>query len=207
MPRLVGGSAGGRHIKAPPGGGVRPATARARKSLFDYLAQVTPGARTLDLYCGSGGLGLEALSRGAAGAWFVDSGRHSIETVRDNAARLGFADCCHYARRDVFAFLHGLAEQGAPQFDLIFAAPPYRIAEPARILEAIAAAAAAAPGASVCLEFSRHTPSPHSQDFRLDRRREYGETVIEVWDRLAARGEAAPDAASSAAETPSGAQL
>jgi len=181
MPKIVGGSAHGRHIKSPAYG-VRPATARARKALFDHLAGLIPGARVLDLYSGSGGLGLEALSRGAAEAWFVDKSQRSIRIARENAERLGFSDRSRFAQRDVFAFLKHFAGYDTASFDLIFAAPPYRIAEPARILEVIAISPAISPGAAVCLEYARHTPAPKHPHFQLDRRREYGETVVEIWD-------------------------
>jgi 16S rRNA (guanine966-N2)-methyltransferase len=181
MPRIISGLARGRHIKAPSKG-VRPATARARTALFDYLAGFITGARVLDLYSGSGGLGLEALSRGAAEAWFVDSSRHAVEIARENADRLGFGDACHFARREVFGFLRNCSEYQAGRFDLIFAAPPYRSAQPQKILDLCADSGILAPEAAVCLEYSRHTPGPNPVGFRLDRRRVFGETVIEVWD-------------------------
>ncbi len=180
MPRIVGGSAKGRLIKSPPGE-VRPATARARKALFDYLAQALPGATVLDLYCGSGGLGLEALSRGAAEAWFVDCSAQSIQTARMNARTLKLDDRAHFTQQDTIQFLQRLKAKPIGPFSLIFAAPPYRIAEPERILETIATAEAVAPNGAVCLEYSRHTPHPASDLFHLNRRRIYGETVIEVW--------------------------
>jgi 16S rRNA (guanine966-N2)-methyltransferase len=156
--------------------------ARARKSLFDHLAGFLPDARVLDLFCGSGGLGLEALSRGAASAWFVDLSARSIDTARENAGVLGFSDRTRFIRKDVFRLLRNFHEISTEKFDLIFAAPPYRIAEPQKILDHIAGAGLLDIGGAVCLEYARHTPAPHSKHFILDRRKVYGETVIEVWD-------------------------
>ena len=181
MPKIVGGLARGRHIKSPACG-VRPATARARKALFDHLAAFTPGARVLDLYCGSGGLGLEALSRGAAEAWFVDASPRALSIAEENAERLGLDSQTHFAKRDVMSFLKHFSDYETSPFDLVFAAPPYKIANPARILEAAANSRALAKGAAMCLEYPRHTAAPQHPGFTLDRRRIYGETVIEVWD-------------------------
>lgn len=189
MPRIVGGVAKGHRLKIPRRD-VRPATARARKALFDYLAQVIPDARLLDLYCGSGGLGLEALSRGAESVCFVDISLKVINVVRDNARALGFWEQSSFEIREVFRYLHNRPPEAIGAFDIVMAAPPYRIAEPAQLLDAIDEAAVLAPGGIVCLEYSRHTPAPTASFFRQARRRVYGETVIEVWDSPNGEGEA-----------------
>lgn len=181
MPKIVGGKARGRQIKTPPGK-VRPATARVRKAIFDYLSGFIPGARVLDLYCGSGGLGLEALSRSAVEAWFVDLSERSIDVARQNAVTLGMDEQTRFICKDVFRFLRMAAEMETGSFDLIFAAPPYRIARPKQILESIATAQIMAAEGVVCLEYSRHNDSPVSSHFTLDRRKVYGETIIDVWD-------------------------
>jgi len=186
LPRIVGGTAKGRRLRSPAGG-VRPATARARQALFDYLMQMIPEARVLDLYCGSGGLGLEALSRGAASAHFVDIAHKSIRYTYDNVCRLGFEGRASYTCRDVFRFLHQFQPEGFEPFDIIFATPPYKVAQPQRIIEEIAAAGALLPGGLVCLEYSRHTAPPVESLLELIRRRKYGETVIEVWERKSER--------------------
>ena len=181
MLKILSGKARGRQIKSPPGK-VRPATARVRKAIFDYLSGFIPDARVLDLYCGSGGLGLEALSRGACEAWFVDLSERSINVAKQNAVSLGLNEQTRFICKDVFRFLRMSAELEASSFDLIFAAPPYRIARPKQILESIADAQIIAPNGAVCLEYSRHNDSPESSHFTLDRRKIYGETVIDVWD-------------------------
>jgi len=152
--------------------------------LFDYLAAVIPGSRVLDLYAGSGGLGLEAVSRGAELALFVDAARSSIEVARENARALGFLDRCRFIRDDVFRFLNRCREAPVGRFDVVFAAPPYRIAQPDRMLAAVDLSEILEPSGVVCLEFARHTagPQPDDRRFSLARRRVYGETVLEVWD-------------------------
>ncbi|MCF7811670.1 16S rRNA (guanine(966)-N(2))-methyltransferase RsmD [bacterium] len=182
MPKIVGGSARGRIIKQPPGK-VRPATARARKSMFDYLAEFIKGARVLDLYCGSGGLGLEALSRGAKGALFVDLSERSISTARDNARMLGFWDQSEFICKDVFRFLRQESrETTLDKFDMIFASPPYKISEPKQLLDQIFESGLLDENGSICLEYSKHTEHPDSKYFTLDRRKIYGETVVDIWD-------------------------
>ncbi len=181
MLKIVGGKARGRQIKTPPGK-IRPATARVRKAIFDYLSGFIHGARVLDLYCGSGGLGLEALSRGAVEAWFVDLSERSIDVAKQNAVTLDMDEQTRFICKDVFRFLRKSVEMETGSFDLIFAAPPYRIAKPKQILESIADAQIIAPDGAVCLEYSRHNDSPESSHFTLDRRKIYGETIIDVWD-------------------------
>ncbi|MBM3330015.1 MAG: 16S rRNA (guanine(966)-N(2))-methyltransferase RsmD [Calditrichaeota bacterium] len=186
MPRIVGGAAKGRRLKAPHDG-VRPATARARQALFDYLAQVIPGANVLDLYCGSGGLGIEALSRGAAHVHFVDISHKSLHYARENVALCGFDDRAWFTLKDVYRFLHQCREEGTGPFDLIFAAPPYRQAEPERILDEVVASEVLNTGGLICLEYSRHTAAPRMEEsspLTLDRRKVYGESVVEVWERV-----------------------
>ncbi len=182
MPRIISGDAKGRRLKIPPGD-VRPATARARTALFDYLSLIIPGSNTLDLYCGSGGLGIEALSRGANSCLFVDLSPKVINVVRDNVRMCGYWDKSAFEIRDVFRFLHNRPEVTVGAFDVILAAPPYKIAEPLRLLEAIDSSGIVADGGIICIEYSRHTMAPNPSFFTLARRKIYGETVIEVWDK------------------------
>jgi 16S rRNA (guanine966-N2)-methyltransferase len=91
--RIIGGRVGGRTLKAPRGARTRPTSDKVREAIFNILAaRMDPPARVLDLYCGSGALGLEALSRGAGAAVLVDDDRDACDLVRDNARALGFAD-------------------------------------------------------------------------------------------------------------------
>lgn len=117
--RIISGSARGLVLRVPKGE-VRPTTDRVREALFSILGARVEGARVLDLFCGSGALALEALSRGAASARLVDKAASSCRTASENARRLGFSnasvtncDCMQFVNR----------ERGA--YDLIFADPPY----------------------------------------------------------------------------------
>jgi 16S rRNA (guanine966-N2)-methyltransferase len=125
--RVVAGALGGRRLEAPKKAGVRPTADRVREAIFSILGPVE-GARVLDLYAGSGALGLEALSRGAAEATFVDDDPRAVATVRRNLRMLGVTAGVH--RRDALAFLRS----AAGPYDLVFCDPPYscaaRLGEP-----------------------------------------------------------------------------
>jgi 16S rRNA (guanine966-N2)-methyltransferase len=119
--RVVAGRYRSRPLKAPPGRDTRPTADRVREALFSILSPAaTDGARVLDLYAGSGALGIEALSRGAASATFVESDRRAAATIEANLEALGAAG--EVVVRDALRWLEGAA--GA-SFDLVFADPPY----------------------------------------------------------------------------------
>ena len=118
--RVIAGEAGGRPLKAPPEG-VRPTMDRVKAAIFSSLGDLVPGARVLDLFAGSGAMGIEALSRGAASATFVDSNDRCIRCIRENLQRAGSSGSVQCM--DVFQFLELYA--GEEMFDLIFADPPY----------------------------------------------------------------------------------
>jgi 16S rRNA (guanine966-N2)-methyltransferase len=118
--RIVAGTCGGRRIETPPGRSTRPTSDRVREALFSILGPAAvEGADVLDLFAGSGALGIEALSRGAASATFVESDARAAATIRRNLDSLGLEGRVH--KRDAFAWL-AAADDG---FDLVFADPPY----------------------------------------------------------------------------------
>ncbi len=123
--RVVAGLHRGRRIRVPAGGATRPTADRVREALFSILGDVS-ALRVLDLFAGSGALGIEALSRGAAQAVFVDSGARSAAAIRANLATLGLAG--EVRRSDALAFLADAA--GGLRFDLVFCDPPYDAAGP-----------------------------------------------------------------------------
>jgi 16S rRNA (guanine966-N2)-methyltransferase len=123
MPRIIGGSGKGRRLKAPPGDATRPTGARVRQTLFDILAASIPGGRFLDAFAGSGGVGLEALSRGARRVVLVDESRAAIDAVRANLVLIGTAGA-EVIQKDARAALHALRDRGE-RFDVIYLDPPY----------------------------------------------------------------------------------
>lgn len=132
--RIVAGSLRGSRLAVPERPGLRPTPDRVRETLFNWLAPVVAGARCLDLYAGTGALGLEALSRGAAGCVFVERDRGLGELLRGNLARLKVAGA-EVVDDDAFGFL---ARTPREPFDLVFLDPPFEAglwAESARRLE------------------------------------------------------------------------
>lgn len=122
--RIIAGKFRGRRLQSPSGRHTRPTTDRVREAVFDLLATRTSvrDAHVLDLFCGTGAFGLEALSRGAAEAVFVDSARDALRTAAANAGTLGIEAQCRFLQRDGMRYLKS---PSTPSFDLIFADPPY----------------------------------------------------------------------------------
>ncbi|MBB5911655.1 16S rRNA (guanine966-N2)-methyltransferase [Nocardia transvalensis] len=179
MTRIVSGVAGGRRLRVP-GAGTRPTSDRVREALFNALAARMDfeGVRVLDLYAGSGALGLEALSRGAAHALLVESDRKAAAVVRGNIAELGLPG----AELRVGAVGSVLSGTPATPYDLVFSDPPYAVegAEVAADLTALAGNGWLAEDALVVVE--RPTRSPEivwPPAFSVLKARRYGETRIE----------------------------
>ncbi len=121
MTRIIAGDRKGLHLHDPKGWAIRPTTDRTKEWIFSVLYDVTE-AQVLDLFCGAGNLGLEALSRGAAGCTFVDNSEQAIHLLRKNLHRTNYEREATVRKQDVLKYL---ATQTA-SFDLIFADPPYR---------------------------------------------------------------------------------
>jgi 16S rRNA (guanine966-N2)-methyltransferase len=172
--RIVAGRLGGRRFAAPAGDATRPTSDRVREALFSVLGPIDE-ARVLDLFAGSGALGLEALSRGAAEATFVDSGQAAVKTIRANVAALGVD--AEIRRQDARSFLRNAAA-GQRAYDLVFLDPPYRLAarlgaELSPLLQAVLA-----PGARVVGESDRRAPLALALPVTDERR--YGDTLITI---------------------------
>jgi 16S rRNA (guanine966-N2)-methyltransferase len=120
--RVIAGSAKGRTLAAPRGGATRPATDRIRETLFAILEPVLEDARVLDLFAGAGTLGIEALSRGAASATFVERSAEALKTLRKNIAATGFGDHAQVIGANVLGFLE---QTTAGPYDVVFLDPPF----------------------------------------------------------------------------------
>lgn len=131
----MAGRLGGRYIEAPPGRGTRPTAERVREAWFSALGERVRDAAVVDLFAGSGALGIEALSRGARSAHFVEADRRAAEVLRANLRRMGVEDRARLTRRDVFAYLAD-ERTGGGRFDLALADPPYGTDDAVRLVEA-----------------------------------------------------------------------
>jgi 16S rRNA (guanine966-N2)-methyltransferase len=173
--RVVAGRYGGRRLVAPPGTATRPTSDRVREALFSVLGAAVQGARVLDLYAGSGALGIEALSRGAASAVFVDRSPRAVAAIRANLEALHIE--AEVRRMEARAALR-TAPAHADAYDLVFLDPPYRRAgELGRELSE-ALPAVLAPGARVVSESDRREPL--ELELPLVDERRYGDTVIRI---------------------------
>ncbi len=174
--RVIAGRWGGRRLQAPRGDATRPTSDRVREALFSVLADRVEGALVLDLFAGSGALGIEALSRGAAEATFVDSAPAAIRALKANLDALG-ADA-EVRRGDARRFL-GSASVAGRHYDLVFLDPPYRLT--GRLGGELAAAlpAVLAPGAAVVVESDHRSPLDLEELPLIDERR-YGDTLIRI---------------------------
>ena len=178
---MTGGIFGGRTLRAPAGRGVRPTTDRVREATFARLGALG-GARVLDLYAGTGALGIEALSRGAANVVFVERARASLDALRRNLAALGLGESVRIVARDVAAAVADLGRAGE-LFDLVLLDPPYETGEDERTLRAVVTARILAPGALLVVERSRRHALPPISGLALQDERRYGDTIV---SRLAA---------------------
>jgi len=179
--RVIAGTARGTRLARVPAG-VRPVSDRAREGLFSSLGDLIEGARVLDLYAGTGALGIEALSRGAAEAVFVDRSPPALAALRENLARTGLDGRVGVERSDVQRFLE--REPGPPGFDLVFLDPPYEAGQTE--LDPVLALLDAKPllreGFTVVLSRgSRSSNSVIPLHWLVARRLSYGDSVVTLF--------------------------
>jgi 16S rRNA (guanine966-N2)-methyltransferase len=174
--RVIAGLYGGRTLVAPRGRATRPTGDRVREALFSILGSVD-GARVLDLFAGSGALGIEALSRGAAETTFVDSSAGAIAAIRRNLESIDAT--AEVRRQRASAFLEQ-ARNDARQYDLVFLDPPYQAAGGLGRTLSTALPPVLAPGARVVTESDRRAVLQLELPL-LDERR-YGDTLIRIHD-------------------------
>lgn len=178
--RIVAGTAKGRALEGPKPTSrhIRPTADRVRETLFNILGQWLDGHAVLDLYAGTGALGLEALSRGAGKAVLVDQDREALGLCRQNTDHLGFTAQAEILSLPVARAVETLGKRGT-KFDLIFADPPYAARVVEGVLEQVARAGVLAPGGTVIVEHDKREPAPESHEgfSRVDERR-FGDTVV-----------------------------
>jgi len=177
--RVVAGRFGGRRLSAPPGRGTRPTSDRVREALFSRLEHldVLSGARVLDLYAGSGALGLEAASRGARSVLLVDADRNAAKVARGNAAVVGLPGVV--VREDTVERVLLAGPGGGGRVDLVFLDPPYDLSEDTLgdALALLVGHGWLAPEALVVVERSSRSPEPRwSEGLAPAGERRYGET-------------------------------
>ena len=187
MARVIAGEAGGRRLAVPAGRDTRPTSDRAREGLFATVSSILgalAGARVLDLYAGSGAVGLEALSRGAAQVLLVESGAPAARVIRQNIGAIGLPGAAVIADRVERVVARGPDQAPSPaggRYDVVFADPPYAMADEdvTRMLARLADGEWLAPGALVIVErATRSGPVRWPDGFVPDRARKYGEATF-----------------------------
>jgi 16S rRNA (guanine966-N2)-methyltransferase len=184
--RIVAGTLGGRRLSAPAGQQTRPTSERVREALFSTIESMIDlaGARFADLYAGSGAVGLEAASRGAAAVLLVESDARAARVLRQNIAVLGLGDTCRLSTAKVDT---AVASPPAEPFDVVFADPPYRVPddEIATMLAGLVANAWLTDDAVVVVERDGRSAEPRWPDgVTPERGRRYGDTALWYGRRL-----------------------
>jgi 16S rRNA (guanine966-N2)-methyltransferase len=182
--RITGGIYRSRSLRAPAGTATRPTSDRVREALFGSLTarNAVAGARVLDLYAGTGALGLEALSRGAAHATFVESSREALSALRSNVTALGLEGQTLVVAASVDRAVGRLARRGP--FDLVVADPPWALVESGeapRLVADLVGAGVLAPQALLVLEHSSRTRAPAMAGAVLEEERRYGDTALAIY--------------------------
>jgi 16S rRNA (guanine966-N2)-methyltransferase len=183
--RVIAGTAKGRRLKMVPGVGTRPITDRVKEALFGILGTDVEGAAVLDLFAGTGGVGIEALSRGAARATFVENDRLAIKTIEDNLRATGLSQRARVVRTDAFIYLRN---DPRDSFDYVHIAPPQSASLWAETLQALDARPGWVnpDGVAVAQIHPREFAELPLQNFGLVDQRRYGSTLLCFYER---RGE------------------
>ena len=176
--RIVGGTLGGRVLRAPAGHSTRPTSEKVREAIFNILPDVG-GARVLDIFAGSGAMGIEALSRGAVHATFIDRDKTALKVLRGNLAELGLEDRATIIAQDAIA---AVRREPAEPWRFVFVDPPYASDLATRAVLALPTASLA-PDAWIVIEHDRRHAPPEALGslLRTDERR-YGDTLVSFYE-------------------------
>ena len=177
--RIITGSAKGKRLATLEGEATRPTSERIKEAIFSSIQFDVENRRVLDLFAGSGQMGLEALSRGAARATFIDSSREAMEFVKQNARTTGFFDSSHFLVSDWRNYIRKAS--GKEKFDLVFIDPPYSMECCADAAELLARSELLIPGAIVVLECGEEEISPDDDrlsEYRFIKSTHYGKKTF-----------------------------
>jgi 16S rRNA (guanine966-N2)-methyltransferase len=172
--RVTGGTGRGRRLKVPTGSSVRPTSDKVKQALFNILGDRVDGSAFLDLFAGAGGIGIEALSRGAERVVFVDASRDSQNSIKQNLDQTGFGGRAEVVLSKAASFL----EKPSGPYDIVFLDPPYAD-EMAPLLEQVGQAGILKPDSVIIAEHFKKQPSPErAGNLLLYRQAKYGDTVL-----------------------------
>ncbi|PPA72159.1 16S rRNA (guanine(966)-N(2))-methyltransferase RsmD [Jeotgalibacillus proteolyticus] len=187
--RIISGEKKGIHLKAVPGMNTRPTTDKVKEAIFNMIGPYFDGGRGLDLFAGSGSLGLEAMSRGLEHVIFVDRDRQAIGTIKDNIERCGYSDYSEVFRNDAERALKAITKRGL-EFTTIFLDPPYKKQKLIELIEKIDQDKLLAAGGVIMCEHSSDTRLPEKAgSFSCLKSEAYGGTLITIYTHAAAEEE------------------
>jgi 16S rRNA (guanine966-N2)-methyltransferase len=182
--RVISGTLKGRRLVAPAGRATRPTADRIKESIFNILAGGFTGKRVLDLFAGSGALGIEALSRGADRAVFVDQAKAALASIGRNIRDLGLEEQARVIQWNILGNLNCLLSP-PETFDMVFMDPPYDTHAVSRALTALMACRTLAPGARIVIEHSTREPLTHPMPgLALSDQRRFGKTLVSFMDTV-----------------------
>lgn len=179
--RVISGTAGGRTLKAVPGQGTRPTTDKVKEAIFSRIGPYFEGGYVLDLFAGTGGLGIEALSRGMDQGIFIDKERTSIQIVHENLKNTGMVERAEVYRNDAFRGLKALAKRKM-QFDLVFMDPPYRLKNVEEWMGFMEENQLLKEQSVIVVEHeASHTYAEQIGQIQLEKHTVYGDTAVSVY--------------------------
>lgn len=183
--RVVAGTQKGRRLKEPTSG-LRPTSGRVKEALFSMIAERLPNANVLDLYAGTGALGLEAMSRGARKVVFVENQPASVQVLRENITRCQFTACSSINLQDVQVYLNTRPlRQNANPFDLVFADPPYEVSDLEPLLNQLDSSEKVATNGLVVIEHFKKASLPlETGRLRQTRQSRYGNTILTFYHMM-----------------------
>lgn len=180
--RVIAGEAKGRPLKAVPGANTRPTTDKVKEAIFSMVGPYFEGGMALDLFAGTGGLGIEAISRGMTRGIFIDLERQSIEVIRRNVEAAGMTDRAEIYKNEAGRAIKLLAKRELA-FDLVFLDPPYKMKEADKLMAEMAERGLLADGAVIVVEHdARHAYSEQFGAFRQRRQAVYGDIAVTIYD-------------------------
>ncbi|WP_051286950.1 16S rRNA (guanine(966)-N(2))-methyltransferase RsmD [Paenibacillus taiwanensis] len=181
--RVISGTAKGRQLKAVPGKGTRPTTDKVKEAMFSMIGPYFEGGLVLDLFAGTGGLGIEALSRGMDKAIFIDMDPKAIEIIRHNVQAAGVGMRTEIYRNDARRALKALAKRGTT-FDLVFMDPPYRLTDADALLTDMMESDILAKDATIVMEHDAGHEYPEQiGPFVIWKKANYGETTLTMYQQ------------------------
>lgn len=179
--RVIAGTAKGRTLKAVPGKNTRPTTDKVKEAIFSMIGPYFDGGTALDLFAGTGGLGIEALSRGVDNAIFIDLEGASVEVIKQNLQAAGMADRAEIYRTDAVRAVKALAKRGL-KFGLVFLDPPYRMKDMDELMAELAARGLLEADATIVVEHDAEHRYPEAfAPYRQLKHAQYGDTAVTIY--------------------------